>query len=160
MNLQPPPSLCRGKAASLPMNQEIRGWYRDENATYACNLFHIHYVYLLIASRSSVEIIQNAHEEAVALFTKVLTEDEQKRIWCGNHLSMRDLLDALNTSKKVYESKPNSKARKWLSIFSSRVIHYGGIMDVLVQHHPEYVSLAWGAMKFLFLVSPIETSGI
>jgi len=23
-------------------------------------------------------------------------------------------------------------------------------MDVLVQHHPEYVSLAWGAMKFIF----------
>jgi hypothetical protein len=71
---------------------------------------------------------------------------------------MRDVLDAVNTSKKAYESKPNSKARKWLSILSSRVIHYGDIMNVLVQHHPEYVSLAWGAMKFLFLVSSIKTS--
>lgn len=26
-------------------------------------------------------------------------------------------------------------------------------MDVLVQHHPEYVALAWGAMKLLFVVS-------
>ena len=26
-------------------------------------------------------------------------------------------------------------------------------MDVIVQHHPEYVALAWGAMKFLFKVS-------
>lgn len=26
-------------------------------------------------------------------------------------------------------------------------------MDVLVQQSPEYVSLAWGAMKFLFTVS-------
>jgi len=121
--------------------------------------FHPHHLYLLIISRSSVEIIQRAHEEAVAIFTKVLTEDEQKRVWCGNHLSMRDVLDAVNISKKVYESKPNSKARKWLSIFSSRVIHYGDIMDVLVQHHPEYVSLVWGAMKFLFLVSSIKTLG-
>ena len=23
-------------------------------------------------------------------------------------------------------------------------------MDVMVQHHPEYVSLAWGAMKIVF----------
>ena len=23
-------------------------------------------------------------------------------------------------------------------------------MDVLVQHHPEYVALAWGAMKLVF----------
>jgi hypothetical protein len=39
-----------------------------------------------------------------------------------------------------------------LSKFSSRICYYGQIFDVLVQHHPEYVSLAWGAMKFLFVV--------
>lgn len=27
------------------------------------------------------------------------------------------------------------------------------IFDVYAQHHPEYVSLAWGTMKFLFIVS-------
>jgi hypothetical protein len=32
---------------------------------------------------------------------------------------------------------------------SERVHYYGNIMDVLVQHHPEYVSLAWGTMKLL-----------
>ena len=26
-------------------------------------------------------------------------------------------------------------------------------MDVLVQHHPEYTALAWGAMKFVSVVS-------
>ena len=43
--------------------------------------------------------------------------------------------------------------RKWLQRFSSRITHYGYILDVLVSHHPEYVALAWGAMKFLFIVS-------
>ena len=33
-----------------------------------------------------------------------------------------------------------------------RVQYYGNVMDVLVQHHPEYVSLAWGTMKFFFVV--------
>ena len=29
-------------------------------------------------------------------------------------------------------------------------------MDVLVQHHPEYVALAWRAMKFVFVVSHLN----
>jgi len=29
---------------------------------------------------------------------------------------------------------------------------YSGIMDMLSQQHPEYVALAWGAMKFLLVV--------
>lgn len=54
----------------------------------------------------------------------------------------------------AYESKrSNSSARKWLQKFSRRVTHYSNILDVFVQHHPEYVALVWGAMKFLFLVS-------
>ena len=32
-------------------------------------------------------------------------------------------------------------------------MYYGNIFDVFAQHHPEYVALAWGAMKFLFVVS-------
>ena len=47
----------------------------------------------------------------------------------------------------------HSKISKWLSKFSNRVIFYGNILDVVVQQHPEYVSLAWGTMKFLFVVS-------
>lgn len=47
----------------------------------------------------------------------------------------------------------DQKATIWLSKFSSRARFYSNIIDVLVQHHPEYVSLAWGAMKFLFVVS-------
>lgn len=38
-------------------------------------------------------------------------------------------------------------------MLSQRLLYYGNIMDVLVQHHPEYVSLVWGAMKFIFGVS-------
>jgi len=35
-------------------------------------------------------------------------------------------------------------------------MYYGVIMDTLSQHHPEYVSLAWGAIKFLFIVGKIS----
>lgn len=32
-------------------------------------------------------------------------------------------------------------------------MHYSNIFDVMVQHHPEYVSLAWSTFKLLFVVS-------
>ena len=43
--------------------------------------------------------------------------------------------------------------RKALVVFSEKVYYYSGITDVLVSHHPEYVALVYGAMKFLFVVS-------
>ncbi|KAI8955133.1 hypothetical protein F4801DRAFT_586999 [Xylaria longipes] len=45
----------------------------------------------------------------------------------------------------------SSKVREALISFSEKVHHYSGIMDVLVSHHPEYVALAYGAIKFLFV---------
>ncbi|KAK7999450.1 hypothetical protein PG990_012050 [Apiospora arundinis] len=49
------------------------------------------------------------------------------------------------------EKRGSSKARLWLNQLSSKINYYGNILDVLVQHHPEYVSLAWGTFKFLFI---------
>src|SRR5437667_54664 len=34
------------------------------------------------------------------------------------------------------------------------IITYVQVLDVLAQHHLEYVSLAWGALKFIFMVHP------
>ena len=59
-----------------------------------------------------------------------------------------ELLDAL----KRYKSTSESKARRWLVALSERIAFYGQIFDVLVQQHPEYVSLAWGTFKFVFQV--------
>ncbi|KAI1496447.1 hypothetical protein F5X99DRAFT_72715 [Biscogniauxia marginata] len=64
---------------------------------------------------------------------------------------MEDVQLVVAQSMEKYEAhRKHSTARLWLHRFSQRVKFYGNIMDVLVQHHPEYVSLAWGAMKFLF----------
>ena len=45
------------------------------------------------------------------------------------------------------------KFKKRLTDITAVLSFYGNVMDMLVQHHPEYVSLAWGAMKFLIVVS-------
>ena len=66
---------------------------------------------------------------------------------------MEDAMTAVEAARSVYEKRSRKgKPREWLLAFSSRVMHYKGVMDTLAQHHPEYVSLAWGAMKFLFMV--------
>ncbi|MCJ1423674.1 hypothetical protein MMC29_001558 [Sticta canariensis] len=64
---------------------------------------------------------------------------------------MHDVQDTLMNAKRAYDSKPASKARKWLVKFSSNLIYYGNVLDVLVQHQLDYVSLAWGAFNFLFI---------
>jgi hypothetical protein len=53
-----------------------------------------------------------------------------------------------------------SKVVHWLRACSSRILHYGAIFEIFQNHHPEYVSLAYGAFKFLFVVSqrPIYTA--
>ncbi len=66
--------------------------------------------------------------------------------------SMLDVqLELLNALKR-YESTSESKARRWLVALSERIAFYGQVFDVLIQHHPEYVSLAWGTFKFIFQV--------
>ena len=32
-------------------------------------------------------------------------------------------------------------------------MYYGKVLDMLAQHHPEYVALAWGTVKLVLTVS-------
>ncbi|KAF2093915.1 hypothetical protein NA57DRAFT_61131 [Rhizodiscina lignyota] len=94
---------------------------------------------------------REAYQEAVALFKRELTHDECKRIWLDDKASMYDVQLAIVHAQAEYEkSSKKSKAKIWLARCSSTIMHYGNVLDVLVQQSPEYVSLIWGAMKFLF----------
>ncbi|KAK8038644.1 hypothetical protein PG993_007055 [Apiospora rasikravindrae] len=57
---------------------------------------------------------------------------------------------AMAAMKQYSSSHSDSKAKRWLHSFAQKVTFYGGVLDVFVQHHPEFVALAWGAMKLLF----------
>lgn len=43
---------------------------------------------------------------------------------------------------------------------SSWIMFYGQVLDMLSQHHPEYVSLAWGATKFVLMVCIIPSQSV
>lgn len=94
-----------------------------------------------------------AFTEAVKIFTSSLTKDSQKICLARQASSMEEVQSAVADAKARYDTgRQNDNVRIWLSKLSTRIGHYGNIMDVLVQQHPQYAALAWGAMKFLFVV--------
>lgn len=60
-----------------------------------------------------------------------------------------------NTKTRYQGTHEKKKVLKWLRRLSTRVCYYGQVLDVLAQHHPEYVALAWGTLKFVLTVSGI-----
>ena len=77
------------------------------------------------------------------------------KVTLGKVNSMEDVQELVADSLRKYRQDHKfPKARKWIQRAAEKIHHYGTILDVFVQHHPEYVSLVWGTMKFLFVVSP------
>jgi hypothetical protein len=70
--------------------------------------------------------------------------------------SVKDVVAVVETAKKDYEDnsrqQKHADMRQSLERLSSRIMYYGKVMDTLAQHHPEYVALVWGAMKFVLMV--------
>ena len=108
---------------------------------------------------SNFDPAREAFEEGKTILNKCLTRDNQKRDLLNNHHSIDDISSLVSQAKDAYSKKrEKGKAWRWLSAFSTRLLYYSPIMDTLAQHHPEYVSLAWGAVKFLFVVRPPSNS--
>lgn len=94
-----------------------------------------------------------AFQEAKKLFTVDLIPDGSKPMVGKNVTSMDDILQTVDGARKDYEiSRSNGKLKQKLTKFAGLLHHYGTIIEVFSQHHPEYVALAWGAMKFLLVV--------
>jgi hypothetical protein len=69
----------------------------------------------------------------VKLFQQKLTKDEYKKLWAGNNTGIGDVLVALQYAKKTYDERKaqQSGVRTLLSIFSSRLVYYGAILDTV-----------------------------
>ncbi|ORX96974.1 hypothetical protein BCR34DRAFT_607470 [Clohesyomyces aquaticus] len=94
---------------------------------------------------------EGAFQDALSVFQ--LDSTKQKSFDKLQHSkSLTGLQQLVETAQSKYDKQHQDKIVRWLSKLSSRISHYGRVLDVLVQHHPEYVSLAWGAMKFLFIL--------
>ena len=111
---------------------------------------------LLDRTKKSCSCFEPAREgfnKAKKVFSNSLRSDQQQQIFGHDSNNIEEFRAIVNQAKEGYERRrQKGKARQWLSSFSSRLLYYGAVLDTLSQHHPEYVSLAWGAVKFVFIV--------
>ncbi|KAK7921481.1 hypothetical protein PG985_009503 [Apiospora marii] len=99
-------------------------------------------------------ILNEAFRDAKLKFKKELTHDHRKIDLVESKKCCQEVHDMAMAAMNQYSSSHSqSKVKLWLYSFAQKVTYYGGVLDVFVQHHPEYVALAWGAMKVLFTVS-------
>lgn len=110
----------------------------------------------LTTRSTTVSIAAESYKLATLRFSSELTQDKRKVDFAKQSTTLQDLENVVKTARDNYAFTRTKKAGKWLERVSSRLMYYGNIFDVLAQHHPEYVALAWGAMKFLFIVSSPE----
>lgn len=74
-------------------------------------------------------------------------------------LDVFSVSQAVEEAQQIYERKKRCKALKWLTRLSARITLYGSALDMLAQHHPEYLALVWGSLKFVVIVSAIVLNG-
>jgi hypothetical protein len=92
----------------------------------------------------------------VNIFSSTISKDVRKKTLAQQATSLEDFQRTLTNAKLKYDNEHKGyKVSKWLIKCSCRIRYYGNIMDVLVQQQPEYVGLAWGTMKLLFIVSHV-----
>jgi hypothetical protein len=79
--------------------------------------------------------------------------------FASSHADVEAFIGVAQQARKTYDDAANhhSDSRTWLERCSSRVMYYGKVFDTLAQHHPEYVALAWGAVKLVLMVSQLPS---
>lgn len=85
-------------------------------------------------------------------FASHRTKDDRKAEIATSRANIQDIQALVRESLAKYSDERRfPRARKWLQRALSKIHHYSNIVDVFVQHHPEYVALVWGAMKILLV---------
>ncbi|KAG9854831.1 hypothetical protein KCU98_g2139, partial [Aureobasidium melanogenum] len=104
------------------------------------------------SNNGSTDLVRAAYDEALRNFKQELGNSEDFA-WLNGQTTMAGVLSVVNQARDK-AMPPNSRWPKIsakLDEISSKIVYYGGVLDALSQHHPEYVALAWGAMKFVLM---------
>ena len=138
----------------LVRDPAVTGWYTDiSNRRQAPNRRQCRLLLRADLFSTCQELLEQIFQDAKAIFAAEIGLDIHGRSLLDSKTSLLDVQQQVLQVQQVYESNSKCKARKWLTALSERIVYYGQVFDVLVQHHPEYVSLAWGTFKFVFIVS-------
>ncbi|KAH0539046.1 hypothetical protein FGG08_004392 [Glutinoglossum americanum] len=101
--------------------------------------------------------ILGSWSKAVDLFNSRLTKDDKKKINLKDfqRASFMELLDAATAAKSKVEKERYSWTGNVQNVFR-QINRYAVAGDMIVQHHAEYTSLAWGAFRFLLMFTVEE----
>ncbi|KAI1752738.1 hypothetical protein F4782DRAFT_499913 [Xylaria castorea] len=101
------------------------------------------------------DIASEAFRDAIRYLEKEFTGNTAALSWLKTveSTSLDDLLETTRyVEDKYHQSSRNRQGlMAWLRGLSTRVMYYGQVLDTLAQHHPEYVSLVWGVIKFVLM---------
>ncbi|KAJ8112585.1 hypothetical protein OPT61_g5070 [Boeremia exigua] len=104
------------------------------------------------AGGQSGNVAEEAFQAAKAQFESVLTKDPKKVTFVQSQSTLEGVQDVVKRAMDKYNSsRGENETRTWLVKLSQRIHLYSSVLDVFAQHHPEYVALAWGSMKFLLM---------
>lgn len=100
---------------------------------------------------------KEAYTEAVNYFQAEFRGKKADELtWITSSTSIKDVQSSILRAHERYKDASRFKPlREKLRKASEIMLYYGAALDILAQHHPEYVSLAWGTMKFIFIVRTI-----
>lgn len=101
------------------------------------------------------DVAKEAYDAARAFVKTELHGSQLEEILeLEQYTTVEDVRAIVEQAKARYEkcSQGRKGILKYLTKFSARIMYFGQVLDTLAQHHPEYVALAWGSLKFVFMV--------
>ncbi|KAK3325263.1 hypothetical protein B0H66DRAFT_599433 [Apodospora peruviana] len=99
------------------------------------------------------DIAKEAYQEAVEYLKHEFRYKPQAIAWIEGRQSLNEIRIETQHVEAQYRaaSAPKKTVLHCVRRISAWIMMYGQVLDVLAQNHPEYVSLAWGAAKFLLM---------
>jgi hypothetical protein len=100
-------------------------------------------------------LAQQAFRNAADRFPGEITRDDCKSDIAQKATTLQDVQKLAESAFTKYcDERRFPRARKWLGRIVGTIHQYSNILDVMAQHHPEYLALGWGAMKLVLVVCP------
>lgn len=102
------------------------------------------------------DIAAESYAAALKYLEKEFEGNARALAWLQNakSTSLEDLLIVSRQAEARYDQSAQGRrsVKAWIRGLSKRILYYGQVLDTLSQHHPEYVSLVWGMVKFVLMV--------
>lgn len=104
----------------------------------------------LLTCRYSTTIDVSPFEQALKEFRSSLAPREQSLF--TQCRSPEELITYVQSLEKLQDIQKRGALIMYLERFSKNLSHYFDVIGILVQSHPEYAALAWGAFRLVLQV--------